>query len=125
MKTVLIALVSLFATLSLAQMPDAAALKANANSAIDTGAKNSEKAQVDAKQTLDNGKSKVAAVKEKALVNLNTASKEDLAKLPGIGPVRAQSIVDARPYNDVTDLKKVKGIGAGTIAKLKGLVTTK
>jgi competence protein ComEA len=100
MKFLAMTLATLLTSAAFAQIPDASALKAQATQ-------------------------QATALQEKATVNLNTASPEDLAKLPGIGPVRAKAIIDARPYHDVTDLKKVKGIGDGTIAKLKGLVTTK
>lgn len=66
-----------------------------------------------------------AKAKEKVLVNLNTANAAELAKLPGIGPQFAQAIIDARPYKNVDDLKKVKGLKESVIAKIKGLVTTK
>jgi competence protein ComEA len=59
-----------------------------------------------------------------AAVNINTATKEELDALPGIGPVKAQAIVDYRkangPFKSVDDLKKVKGIGDVTFDKLKG-----
>ena len=58
-----------------------------------------------------------------AAVNINTATKEELDALPGIGPVKAQAIVDYRkangPFKSLDDLKKVKGIGDVTYDKLK------
>ena len=45
------------------------------------------------------------------LVNLNTASKEELQSIKGIGPVLAERIIAGRPYRTVDDLLKVKGIG--------------
>lgn len=59
-----------------------------------------------------------------ALVNLNTATLEELDTLPGVGPKTAQLIVDGRPYATVDDLLRVKGIGPATLAKIKPLATT-
>lgn len=58
-------------------------------------------------------------------ININTASKEQLDALPGIGPVKAQAIIEGRPYNAPEDIMKVKGIKQGEFSKIKELITVK
>lgn len=57
------------------------------------------------------------------LVDLNTASKKDLAALPGIGPDYAQTIIDARPFASKEDLLKKKVIPQATYNKIQNRVT--
>jgi competence protein ComEA len=58
-----------------------------------------------------------------AAVNLNTATKDELDAVKGIGPVKAQAIVDYRQKNgsfkSVDDLKNVTGFGEKSVAKMK------
>lgn len=60
-------------------------------------------------------------------LDLNRASAAELEKLPGIGPVLAQRIVEWRethgPFKSVEDLLAIPGIGAKTLEKLRDLVT--
>jgi competence protein ComEA len=62
-----------------------------------------------------------------AAVNLNTASQAELEALQGIGPAKAKAIIEYREKNgafvSVDDLKKVGGIGSGTIKQLRDVVT--
>ena len=62
-----------------------------------------------------------------AAINLNTATKEELVALPGIGPAKAQAILDYRnthgQFKSIEELKDVKGIGAKRFEKLKGELT--
>lgn len=62
-----------------------------------------------------------------AAVNLNTATKEELIAVTGIGPARAQAILDYRAqhgaFKSVDELKDVKGIGARRFEKLKAELT--
>lgn len=56
-------------------------------------------------------------------VNLNTSGIEDLEMLPGIGPTRAQQIIDYRnangSFHSIDDLLNVPGIGPSTFERLK------
>jgi DNA uptake protein ComE-like DNA-binding protein len=56
-------------------------------------------------------------------VDLNVASKKDLAALPGVGPDYAQSIIDARPFKSKEDLLRKKIIPQSTYDKIQDRVT--
>jgi competence protein ComEA len=57
------------------------------------------------------------------IVNLNSADKEKLQKLPGIGPAMADRIIENRPYKKVEDLLKVSGVGPALLESFASQVT--
>ena len=61
----------------------------------------------------------VSAVCEEGQIDINSASAEELDRLYGIGPVKANAIISTRPFNSVDDLIKVYGIGPVTLNKIK------
>lgn len=61
-----------------------------------------------------------------ALINLNTASPEQLEELPGVGPVLAQRIVEQRAkkrFSRVDELQEVEGIGPKKFSQIKEKAT--
>lgn len=61
-------------------------------------------------------------------VNINTASKVELMKLPGIGEKTAIKVIEYRsskPFLSLTDIKKVKGIGEKKFQAMKDFIEVK
>jgi competence protein ComEA len=57
------------------------------------------------------------------VVNLNTATGEELQLLPGIGPARARAVIEYRkaegPFKRVEDLTQVSGIGERALERIR------
>jgi len=69
-------------------------------------------------------KQKTSAAKGK-LVDINSATKEDLAALPGSNPDLAQNIISGRPYTKKTDLLRKKVIPKDEYEKMQGQIIAK
>ena len=68
-----------------------------------------------------------AAPSPDGVVNVNTASVEELVRVPGIGPARADAIVRLRErvhqFRHVEDLVRVRGIGRATLRTMRPVLT--
>lgn len=88
-------------------------------------AKSAQSAKPTTSTTTSTGTSKASSAPTSP-VNVNSAGVDELVKLPGVGPARAQAIIEMRSklggFKKLEDLMRVKGIGRATFRKLEPMV---
>lgn len=57
------------------------------------------------------------------LININTATLDELDTLVGIGPATAEKIIENRPYTSIEDLKDVSGVGESKFEAIAAFIT--
>jgi competence protein ComEA len=63
--------------------------------------------------------------KKKALIDINTASEDELKSLPGIGDAYSKKIVDNRPYKRKDEIVRKAGVPKATYEKIKDQIIAK
>ncbi len=106
-----VATIKPFVTVGKAQTSTAKSSVATATSAADI--------TKSVKSTESTAKSAATKLAPGTKININTADKTALESLPEIGPVKAQAIIDGRPYKSIEDIMKIKGIKQKTFDTIK------
>lgn len=66
----------------------------------------------------------VSAENTNQLININSASASELDKLPGVGEVTSQKIIENRPYQGIEELVSKKAVSRSVYEKIKDKIST-
>lgn len=112
---------------SSAQSSEQPSAQSSGQPSVDSSIDSSVEPSAQQTQPADSGTSIDGSSAGGGLVNINTATSEQLQTVKGIGPATARKIIEYRdahgPFASVDELLNIDGIGAKTVQKLRGKVT--